>query len=420
MAKPILQTKPSSFPRDRILSITAVAAAILTFLAVWTFADPRATFSSLLSARNAAACGGASTNTSQISTEKTFYDDPETRYTIDKPMINWDEKRKHWLNHNPTFGPKSKNGVIIVTGSQPSACKNPLGDHLLLRFFKNKIDYCRIHGYEIFYNNAFLDPRMRSFWAKIPVIKAAMVAHPEKEWVFWVDSDAIFTDMDFKVPFERYEEHNLVVHGWPKMIYEEKSWVAVNAGVFLMRNCQWSMDFLDAWAEMGPKSPDYKKWGRILKSTLKDKLFPESDDQSAMIYLILKGRKKWREMIYVENKYSLHGYWLGIVGKLDGGKGAERLRRRRHAETASECYAAEREEGGGGRRRPFVTHFTGCQPCSGEHNPAYEGDSCYVGMEKALNYADNQVLRSYGFLHPDITNGSYVTPLPFDIHGDEF
>lgn len=428
--KPILHTKPSTFPRDRVLSITA-AAAILTLIALWTFTDPRSTFSSFLFVSNAAAAvcrrgGQALINMTQDPIDTTFFDDPKTHYTIDKPMINWDEKRRNWFKHHPTF--PSKTGLMVVTGSQPSPCKNPLGDHFLLRFFKNKVDYCRIHGYDIFYNNALLDPEMRSYWAKIPVIRAAMVAHPEVEWLFWVDSDAIFTDMEFKVPLERYEEHNVVVHGWPNLIYEKQSWVAVNAGVFLIRNCQWSMDLLDAWARMGPRSPDYKNWGKILRSTFKDKMFEESDDQSALIYLLLKGEKKWREKIYVENQYSLHGYWVGIVGRFDGvagkyaamEKGARRLRRR-HAEAVTEGYAAERErfledggEGKGGWRRPFVTHFTGCQPCSGDHNPAYEGDSCSVGMERALNFADNQVLRSYGFVRPDLRNGSYIRPLPFD------
>ena len=45
---------------------------------------------------------------------------------------------------------------------------------------------------------------MFGFWAKYPVVKAAMLAHPEVEWIWWVDSDAVFTDMEFKLPLERY------------------------------------------------------------------------------------------------------------------------------------------------------------------------------------------------------------------------
>ncbi|KZV57024.1 glycosyltransferase 7-like [Dorcoceras hygrometricum] len=346
---------------------------------------------------------------------------------MDRPVMGWDEKRREWMKSHRTFGSRDETRVLVLTGSQPTPCKNPAGDNLLLRLFKNKVDYCRIHGYGIFYNNAILNPKMRSFWAKIPLVRAAMVAHPEVEWMFWVDSDAMFTDMEFKVPLERYKYHNLVVHGWPDLIYEQKSWVGVNAGIFLIRNCQWSMDFLQKWASMGPISPDYARWGKILRSTLKDKLFPESDDQSALVYLLLKEHKEWGDMIYVENEYFLHGYWREIVGKLDiideKHEDAERRApelRKRHAETVTETFAEARQRHVAAEcRRPFITHFTGCQPCSGEHNPEYRENSCGVEMGRALNFADNQVLRNYGFRHNNLTEGSTFIPLPFDFPGDE-
>ncbi|CAN0864898.1 Putative glycosyltransferase 7 [Linum grandiflorum] len=329
--------------------------------------------------------------------DTTFYDDPDLRYSIDKKITGWDDKRKEWLKRHPTFSAgAAKRRVVMVTGSQPKPCRNPIGDHLLLRAFKNKVDYCRIHGIDIFYNNVLLHPKMPSFWAKLPVVKAAMVAHPESEWIWWVDSDALITDMEFKLPLERYDykSHNLVVHGWEKLIYKEKSWTSLNAGVFLIRNCQWSMDFIDVWANMGPMSPDFKKWGEIQRSLFKDKLFPESDDQSALIYMLLRD-KKLTEKIYLEGAFYFEGYWVEIVPTYDN----------------------ITKEAGGGRwswRRPFITHFTGCQPCSGDHNQIYAGESCWNGMVKALNFADNQVLRKYGFVHPDLLDSATVTETAFD------
>ncbi|MFS7943550.1 putative xyloglucan 6-xylosyltransferase [Helianthus anomalus] len=35
--------------------------------------------------------------------------------------------------------------VLLVTGSSPKPCENPVGDHYLLKSIKNKIDYYRIH-----------------------------------------------------------------------------------------------------------------------------------------------------------------------------------------------------------------------------------------------------------------------------------
>lgn len=324
--------------------------------------------------------------------QTTFYDDPNLSYNIETvAMKGWDKKRREWLNHHPSFNAGLRKKILIVTGSQPSKCENPIGDHLLLRLFKNKVDYCRLHGYDIFYNNALLHPKMTGFWAKYPLIHAAMLAHPDAEWIWWIDSDAMFTDMEFKIPLERYENHNLVVHGYKHLIYDEKSWTSVNAGVFLMRNCQWSMDFMQAWASMGPQTRNYEKWGRIQKSTFKDKMFPQSDDQSGLIYLLLnqKAKAKWADKIYVEEEYSMSGYWLGIVDTLE-----------LHNLTCN---------GEDSRRRPFVTHFTGCEPCSGDHNPAYTWEACWKGMFKALNFADNQVLPKFGFLHPDLLNSSWVS-----------
>jgi hypothetical protein len=65
-------------------------------------------------------------------------------------------------------------------------------------------------------------------------------------------------------------------------------------------------------------------------------------------------------------------------------------------------------------RRPFVTHFVGCAPCSDARNlPAYPADSCAGGMRDALDFADDQVLRAYGFCHAKPRNDG-VTPLPFN------
>ncbi|KAK4749443.1 hypothetical protein SAY87_026892 [Trapa incisa] len=369
--------------------------------------------------------------------ERTFYDDPGLSYTMDRPVTDWDEKRKEWLKSHPSFSSSGGGGrldrVVLVTGSQSAPCRNKIGDHLLLRFFKNKVDYCRIHGCDVFYNNVLLQPKMHSYWAKYPAVRAAMLAHPEAEWIWWVDSDAIFTDMDFILPLDRYEGYNLVVHGWPHLVHDKQSWTAINAGVFLIRNCQWSMDFMDVWASSGPQSPDYERWGNLFSTTFKDKIFPESDDQSALIYLILNHSELYQDNIYLEGEYYFEGYWVEIVATLDNItrryaeiEVGDVALRRRHAEKVSEFYGLQwqrrlrevESNSDEGRRRPFVTHFTGCEPCSGDHNLMYSGESCWSGMVRALNFADNQVLRNYGFRHGDLLGSAAVEAVPFDYQAD--
>ncbi|CAI0406389.1 unnamed protein product [Linum tenue] len=428
------RNKPSNMTNDGCLYMGGAVFAFLLVWCGWSYANPIVFGGNnfmlrIVSDMRSECCTHPTPNLRFDPPDSTFYDDSELRYSIDKKVTGWDDKRKEWLKRHPTFTAGSKDMIVMVTGSQPNPCQNPIGDHLLLRAFKNKVDYCRIHGYDVFYNNVLLHPRMKSYWAKLPVVKAAMLAHPEAEWIWWVDSDAVITDMEYKLPLDRYnyKGHNLAVHGWPKLIYEEKSWTSLNASVFLIRNCQWSMDFIDAWANMGTISPDYKKWGEIQRSVFKDKLFPESNDQTALIYLIYKDRRL-TDKIYLEGEYYFKGYWVEIVPtyynitkKYVGIEREDNLLRRRHAEKVSEQYAAFREphlkEAGNGRwcwRRPFITHFTGCQPCSGNHNQIYAEESCWNGMLKALNFADNQVLRKYGFVHPDLLDSKTVTDSLFD------
>ncbi|BFG28772.1 hypothetical protein CerSpe_150460 [Prunus speciosa] len=90
--------------------------------------------------------------------------------------------------------------------------------------------------------------------------------------------------------------------------------------------------------------------------------------------------------------------------------------RRRHAEKVSLFYGTIREQYLKNKgywkdklRRPFVTHFTGCKPCSREHNPAYTWEACWKVMQKALNYADSQVRSRFGFVHPNLLKLSLVT-----------
>ncbi|AQK57543.1 probable glycosyltransferase 6 [Zea mays] len=419
--KGVAPARPSR-ARDLVVFATGVAAAVLAFVGPASVLAPGR--AGLVAFPVPGPADGP----------RTFYDDPELSYALGRRVTGWDAKRAQWLRSRGLGDRRNApERVVMVTGSQPEPCKGAGGDHLLLRFLKNKVDYCRLHGIELLYNNALLEPSMVAYWAKIPVVRAAMLAHPEAEWVWWVDADAVFTDMDFSLPLARYSRYNLVLYGWPEEVYEKRSWVGLNAGVFLIRNCQWSLDFMDEWASMGPASPEYARWGKTLRDTLSKKFDDQSDDQSALAYLLLTNRERWGKKTYLGIDYYFQGYFAEIVDKLDGVaaryEAAERkgdpALRRRHAEREHLRYAAARNaavravvpgpDGGGqsGWRRPFVTHFTGCNPCGGKRNSIYTREICEDGMRRALGFADDQVLRAYGFRHAAPLNDS-VRALPFD------
>lgn len=331
--------------------------------------------------------------------------DPNLAYSLGPKISDWDEQRKKWLENNPEFPNYVQPGkprVLLVTGSSPKPCENPVGDHYLLKSIKNKIDYCRIHGIEIFYNLALLDAEMAGFWAKLPLIRKLLLSHPEIEYLWWMDSDAMFTDMVFELPWERYKNYNMVLHGWNEMVYDEKNWIGLNTGSFLLRNNQWALDLLDTWAPMGPKGKIREEAGKVLTSALKGRPVFEADDQSAMVYILATQKEKWGDKVYLENHYYLHGYWGILVDNY-------------------EEYIEKYHPGFGDHRWPLVTHFVGCKPC-GKFGD-YPVERCLKQMDRAYNFGDNQVLQMYGYSHKSLASRKIVktrneTSNPLDVKDD--
>ncbi|KAG2552514.1 probable glycosyltransferase 4 [Panicum virgatum] len=317
---------------------------------------------------------------------------PPPRQLTDPPHslgpvpTDYDERRAQWLRDNPRFPALVAPGrprVLVVTGSSPRRCSAPDGDHLLLRAFKNKVDYCRVHDLDIFYSTAVLDAELTGFWTKLPLLRSLMLAHPETELLWWMDSDLMLTDMLFEPPWDRYGSHNLVIPGWDAKVYGAKSWLGINAGSFIIRNCRWSLDLLDAWARMGPRGPVREMYGKLIAETLSDRGPYEACDQSALVYLLVTERARWGGKTFLESSYSLHGFWAGIV---------DRYEEMRRDPTPGP---------GGGERWPLVTHFVGCKPCGGDDS-SYDAARCRRGMERALNFADDQILNLYGFEHESL------------------
>ncbi|CAN6362270.1 unnamed protein product [Urochloa humidicola] len=330
-------------------------------------------------------------------------------YSLGPRVTRWNARRRRWLHLNPGFPSRDARGrprVLLVTSSPPGPCETgPAADHFLIKATKNKIDYCRLHGVELAAHDSMVDGELDltgggGGWGKLQVLRRLMLAHPEVEWLWWVDGDALLTDMGFDLPLARYEGAHLVVHGNHYLLFNLRSWAAVSTGSFLLRNCQWSMDLLDAWAVMAPRGRARRDAGRLLTATLHGRPAGlEADDQSALVHLLITEKERWMEKVYLENEYYLHGHWAGIVDKYEEAMEKHHL-------------------GYGDHRWPFVTQFVGCKPCTGVGRPIKSGgggggksgeeyypvDRCARGMERAFNFADNQVLRMLGFRHESLAS----------------
>ncbi|CAM6127057.1 unnamed protein product [Calypogeia fissa] len=339
--------------------------------------------------------------------EQAKYAFPSEPYRLGVKINDWDEQRKRWLEANPSMKsmPDGKPRVLIVTGSQPYPCHSPRGDHFHLRSLKLKIDYARMHNYEIFYNFVHLDPLFGTYWVKLPTIRSLMLSHPEIEWFIWVDSDAVFTDMLFEPPFHKLDEagKHMAMWSWEEGLWKHKSWVSVNVGVFLIRNCQWSFDLIDKWSPMGPEGPVRVEYGKMLSNFLQRYDNYPADDQSALIYLMLTDEEVMSKIQLVETEYIISGWWVSIVDTF---------------ERSIDKY----HPGLGDRRWPWITHFTGCSPCSGGNNPEFSYEMCMLNITKAFNFAENQVLAYMGYEHATILSTEIVrvrneTTRPLDFVG---
>ncbi len=99
---------------------------------------------------------------------------------------------------------------------------------------KNKQTYCEVHGYDFICEKEHLDPERPIVWSKIPLILKVM-ENPQNQWIFWTDADALIMNMAFDLEGLINENYDLIV---------SKDFYFLNCGHFLIKNSEWSRQFL--------------------------------------------------------------------------------------------------------------------------------------------------------------------------------
>ena len=176
--------------------------------------------------------------------------------------------------------------LLIVTATQPTPCTTLHGDYIVQLALKNKLQYATINGYSLWASTELLSPwDLGGQWNKVALL--SVLAEPDSPaaagagWLLWVDDDAIFCDVNFRFPFEKYDLDgtNLVMWGDEKMTYEAGNSEGINTGTMLLRRCDWSRRLLEAWAALA-SSP--------VRETL------VNHDQGGLVYLLYNQPDKWR------------------------------------------------------------------------------------------------------------------------------
>ncbi|KAG1455132.1 hypothetical protein G6F56_007141 [Rhizopus delemar] len=157
--------------------------------------------------------------------------------------------------------------VAVVTSSfiYPDSCMEqaaPLAAD-------NKRDYAKAHDYAFiarsteFAQQALRSDKRRTVWGKIDAVQKVL---PKYDWIFWLDMDAVIMNPEHTVQ-GTLDQLRAEYPGGPRAFEENIDLVIakptrdkmINAGVFFMRNTEWSMQFLR-------EVQAYKKWYNLAPS----------------------------------------------------------------------------------------------------------------------------------------------------------
>jgi galactosyl transferase GMA12/MNN10 family len=117
-------------------------------------------------------------------------------------------------------------------------------DNLLEMTWPNKQKYCDKHGYKLFNESKSLDQKRPPSWSKIRAAQR-LLAEENCDWVFWMDADTVIMNSEKSIE----DLLPLPESGIDLLLTRQKgnSW---NAGAWMIRRSNWSLEFLDHWWNM--------------------------------------------------------------------------------------------------------------------------------------------------------------------------
>ena len=293
--------------------------------------------------------------------------------------------------------------VLLVTSEQPQECSTATAQWLNGRAMRNRLNYAQRHGWKLFWWTDTVDPdyagiKENAMWNKPMLLYKLLNSNITSgiEWLFWIDSDAIFMDMDFSLPLDEYEQlgYNLVLWGETKMVDADDqhdqapSYFGLNAGVMLMRNNDWTRAFLRRILDAGDNiEGSTAVQGAVLKGMCDRAYDCVVSDQSTIVYLLSQEPDKWRNQTLLEKRFALNGHWQQYAGHLVSGS----------LKLKDSIWRSDRV--------PYIMHFAGCQLCSGLTDAHYANwDACRDAMGEALNHVEDWALSKLGLRHANLTS----------------
>lgn len=118
-------------------------------------------------------------------------------------------------------------------------------NNLLAMTWPNKEAYCQKHGYRLFDSSPYLDNSRPPSWSKIKAAQRLLNlkgGDNRCDWVVWWDADTVIMNSDKKI------EDILPAH--QDFVVTKQKTSSYNAGAWMIRNTEWSHDFLNTWWNM--------------------------------------------------------------------------------------------------------------------------------------------------------------------------
>ena len=114
-------------------------------------------------------------------------------------------------------------------------------DNLLEMTWPNKQRYAAKHGYHLYDESDALDTSRPPSWSKIRAARR-LLTEEHCDWVFWMDADTVIMNSHKRIQDFLPVTKDLVI--------TEQKGGSYNAGAWVIRNSQWSLEFLDTWWNM--------------------------------------------------------------------------------------------------------------------------------------------------------------------------
>ncbi len=107
-------------------------------------------------------------------------------------------------------------------------------DELAKLSLPNKLDYAKLHGYDVIYFDKIIDLTRPPQWSKVKAIEYAL--QQGYDWVWWIDIDALIMEFDIKLESLIDENYDI--------IFTENKYSYLSNGSSFFKNTQLTVDFL--------------------------------------------------------------------------------------------------------------------------------------------------------------------------------